>query len=194
MYLFFLTDRDKNVSRGCIYYFWPSLEFVNLLRVSAAFWRSLLKPDPAQTASEGGPCPGSLTHRHMPGMGKKKVSLSLKTCSKLRASESGKPSPSQGNSDLSRSGTGFSHWVSNSAFVHETSTQKPNLLTTAMPRRCVQPLGVLFRCTSHTGWSSCFTIVFENSPPLLTVAGDAHRSPRGTLGNTQRYYKHQHGI
>lgn len=29
------------MSKGCIYYFWPSREFVNLCRVSAAFWRAI---------------------------------------------------------------------------------------------------------------------------------------------------------
>lgn len=57
----------------------------------------------------------------------KKAHFTSKTYSKLCASESGKLSLSQGKSSLSRSGTGFWNWVSNSAFVHEMSTRKPNL-------------------------------------------------------------------
>lgn len=60
--------------------------------------------------------------------------------------------------------------------------------------QCVRPLVVLFRLTSCNGWSSCFTLVFENPPPLLSVAGDARCPPRGTLGNTLHYCKHQRSI
>lgn len=55
---------------------------------------------PCTNTVRSSPC--SLMHKQMPGMDKKKAHLTSKTCSKLSASEDGKPSLSQGGSDLSR--------------------------------------------------------------------------------------------
>lgn len=67
------------------------------------------------------------------------------------------------------------------AWNYHTNTQL--FLTTAMPQRCIEPSVTLSRLTPHTSWSSCFTLVFKNHPPLRSVAGDARCPPKGTLGD-----------
>lgn len=109
---------------------------------------------------------------------KKKAHLDSRPCSKFYAPEGRKPSLSPGGSSLSRSGTGFWKSVSNSALVHEMSTQMLNFLACNASRMCPAS-GNAFQTCPHACWSSCLTFVFQHHPPL-SVWLVTHR---GSLGH-----------
>lgn len=141
--------------------------------------RSLLKTDPAQTKS-------GASHTGSCLVWTKKAHLNLRPCSKLCAPEGGKPSLSPGGSNMSKSGTGFWNSISNSALVHEMSTQTLSFFGMQYPEMCPGS-GIAFQ---NLSW--CWLVQLPHiCVPALSTSFKCGWWHRGDFGVIQLYYKHQ---